>query len=254
MSVIYKIEELCRFHGTTITELEKVMGYSNGSLRRSTNQTLRSDRIQQIAEHFEVTPTYLINEMRHDICPVCAFLYNPLEKKDVIMHHQIHKNFIALKNKFGFLMNITQAASSRLYAKADLLDSSASKAKKAYSYELLLHCDFADYAFSQRYIVDIEYPDFIKNEIISKKYFDLVSTQILSEIMLKFDVHLNYDEKPFIEKIQDDAEFMANISNLWELPQEFRDDVYKAVRHAKRDLADREYFTTMYPTKRNPFI
>lgn len=255
MSIIYKIEELCRYSGTTIAELEKVLGYSNGSIRKSSNHTLRSDRVHEIAQHFCVSPTYLVSDTPTDICPICAFLYDPLDKNQSEMHSKIHNSFLNLKNKIGMLFNPAQANTKRVFVKEILKNKEASENEKTHAYETLLHCDYADYAFSKLYDVEIDYSDFIKNEIMKKKYFDLISLHVVQEIAMRYNIQLNKEEKPFIEKIQDDEEYMANIVNLFNLPDEFRSDVYKAIRHAKRDYADKEYFSTMYPSiKTNPFI
>ena len=253
MSIVFKIEELCRSKKTTITELEKKLGYGNGAIKRSSNQTLRSDRVQEIAQHFGVSPTYLISDVSADICPICGFLYDPLDEKQSEIHNKIHNNFLNLKNKIGMLFNPAQANTKRVFAKEILQNKDTSEDEKTHEYETLLHCDYADYAFSKFYDVEIEYSEFIKNEIIKKKYFDLISLPIMQKIAVRYNIHLDKDEKPFIEKIQDDEEYMANITNLFNLPDEFRVDVYKAIRHAKRDYADKEYFTSMYPTKTNPF-
>ena len=253
MSIIYKIEELCRFRGFSITELEKQLNYGNGSLRKSSTQTIRSDRVQEIADYFEVTPTYLISDESYNLCPVCSFLYDPLKTDQIEMHKRIHRNYLALKNKIGMLFNFSQSMTKRYFAMDKLKNKDVSEEEKIHEYETLLHCDFAEFAFSKDYVVDIPYSEFIRTEIMKKKYFDLISIPVLTAIALKYNVRLNKEEQPFLDKIQEDDEFMANITNLWDLPQEFRIDVYKAIRHAMRDFADKEYFTHMYGAKPNPF-
>ena len=252
MSIIYKVEELCRYNGTSISELEKVMGYSNGSIRKSSSQTLRSDRVQEIAEHFNVTPTYLLSDNKYCICSVCSFGYDPLNDDELQTHSQLHERFKILHKKIGFLLNTSQAANKRLFAKKRLKNTNLTEDEKIHTYETLLLCDFADYASEEEYIIEIDYSDFVRNELMKKKYFDLITPAIIQKIAQKYNVQIKDEEGSFCEKIQADEEFMANVSNLWDLPQEFRADVYKEIRHAKRDLADREYFTKMYPGV-NPF-
>ena len=59
MEILDRIKELCRINGITITELEKNLGYGNGSLAKSS--TIKSDRLQDIAKYFGTTIDYLVN-------------------------------------------------------------------------------------------------------------------------------------------------------------------------------------------------
>ena len=67
----------------------------------------------------------------------------------------------------------------------------------------------------------------------------------------KYNVDPEENDVPLITLFQQDKEFMANITDLWDLPQQLRFDVYKAIRHAKRDYADKEYFTNPYANVSN---
>lgn len=58
MDVITRIEHLCIDHKTTIGHLEKIFGFSNGSIRKSKN--ISSDRLYQIANYFGVSMEYLV--------------------------------------------------------------------------------------------------------------------------------------------------------------------------------------------------
>ena len=59
MEIIDRIKELCREKGITITELEKELGFGNGSLAKSS--TIKSDRLQAMARYFNVSIDYLVN-------------------------------------------------------------------------------------------------------------------------------------------------------------------------------------------------
>jgi len=53
------IRKLCKDKGISVTSLEEQLGFSNGSLTK--NNSIRSDRLQKIAEYFNVTVDYLVN-------------------------------------------------------------------------------------------------------------------------------------------------------------------------------------------------
>jgi transcriptional regulator with XRE-family HTH domain len=56
MSTIDRIRALCAKNHTSIKALEKELGFSNGSLAKAA--TIKDDRLQRIAEYFNVTVDY----------------------------------------------------------------------------------------------------------------------------------------------------------------------------------------------------
>ena len=58
MKVIDRISDLCRQNGTTVTKLEKELGYSNGSLAKA--KDIPSSRILDIAIRFNVSTDYIL--------------------------------------------------------------------------------------------------------------------------------------------------------------------------------------------------
>jgi transcriptional regulator with XRE-family HTH domain len=58
MGTIDIIRALCTKHHTSIKTLEKELGFSNGSLAKAA--TIKDDRMQKIADYFNVTVDYLM--------------------------------------------------------------------------------------------------------------------------------------------------------------------------------------------------
>lgn len=58
MATIDRIRALCAKNHTSIKALEKELGFSNGSLAKAA--TIKDDRLQRIAEYFNVTVDYLM--------------------------------------------------------------------------------------------------------------------------------------------------------------------------------------------------
>lgn len=52
------IRDLCSKKGISVTELEKELGFSNGSLTK--NNYIRSDRLQILSNYFNVSMEYLM--------------------------------------------------------------------------------------------------------------------------------------------------------------------------------------------------
>jgi len=238
MSIVFRIMELCRFNGTTISELEKNLGYSNGSIKKSSSQTIRSDRVAEIAEHFNISPTYLLSDMNYNICPVCAFSFDPLKQDEVDMHNELHDNFLLLRVKMGYLMNSASAATKKSITLAELRNNDLSEEAIIYHYETLMMCDFTEYARQMNYSVNISYSDFIHEQIAERKYFDLIPENVVRNFARKHNVDLVITNSSLFDQIKNDKEFLQNISELWQLPQDLKFDVYKSIRHAKRDYED----------------
>lgn len=58
MQTIDVIRDLCPKNNTSIKTLEKELGFSNGSLVKAS--TIKNDRLQKIADYFNVTVDYLM--------------------------------------------------------------------------------------------------------------------------------------------------------------------------------------------------
>lgn len=246
MSTGKKIEDLCAKKGIKISKLEGDLNFSRGSLTKNDPNAMRSDRVRDIAKYFGVTPTYIMTDMVYNVCPICGAAFNPLSETELSLHDRLHENYLTLRDKLGYLLNPTQAANKRVVAMAQLENSDIPDDGKVFHYETLVQCDFAEYAFFNNFIVDIAYVDFLRDEIKERKYFDLIPQSVIKNLTMKYNVELNDDDKPLIDLFQSDKTFMSNITDLWDLPPQLRYDVYKAIRHAKRDYADREYYTNPY--------
>lgn len=251
MPLIDKIRELCIRDGISVTKLEVALGYGNGSITKNPSHTLRSDRIQKIAEYFDVTPTYLLTDMKYCVCPICAVAFDPFDANDIEQHLVLHDNYIKLRDKMGYLLNPSQAATKRAIAKSYLEDQDLPDEGKVFHYETLVQCDFAEHAYFNNFIVNTSYLDFMKEEIRERKYFDLISPSVIKNLTVKYNVDLSTDGLPITELFKTDETFMEYVTDMWDLPQELRIDVYKAIRHAKRDYADKEYFTNPYANKQH---
>lgn len=238
MSVVYKIMELCKMNGTTITELEIVLGYSRGSIKKTSTQTLKSDRVKEIADHFNVSSSYLLSDMKYDVCPICGASNDPLNNDDVEVHRIQHENFLLLRSKMGYLMTPAEAACKKRHALEALKNADLQDNERIHNYETITLCDFTEYAKEMSYDTNISYFDFVRSQISERKYFNLLPENVYRTIASKHDVDLAFNNAPLTEQIKTDKVFMQNVAEMWKLPKDLKDDVYKAIRHAKRDYED----------------
>ena len=246
--MITKIKGLCEYHKIPISKLEADLVFSNGSLTNNDPGAIRNDRVRKVADYFGVTPTYLMTDMVYCVCPVCGTAYDPLDKEGYSKenHQKLHENYLKLRDKIGYLMNPTEASAKREVAKSCLELKDEPDDGKVFHYETMIQCDFAEYAYANDFLIETSYPDFIKQQLRMKKYFELLPNAVIKNVTSKYDIDPDSEDTPLIDLFQTDKEFMSNITDLWDLPKELRIDVYKAIRHAKRDYADKEYYTNPY--------
>lgn len=62
MSIQEKIRNLCKKKGISVTDLEKELGFGNGSLTKKGLTSIRSDRLYSIAKYFDVSMEYFLSD------------------------------------------------------------------------------------------------------------------------------------------------------------------------------------------------
>lgn len=63
-----KIKALCKIHGTTITAIERELGFAKGSICKMDHHKPSIDRLNKIAERFDVSIEYILggNDYEYD--------------------------------------------------------------------------------------------------------------------------------------------------------------------------------------------
>jgi transcriptional regulator with XRE-family HTH domain len=62
MSIVVNIKLLCKKADTSIPKLEKKLGFSNGSIYNWDKNSPLTERLQKVAEYFNVTTDYLLGK------------------------------------------------------------------------------------------------------------------------------------------------------------------------------------------------
>lgn len=60
MSVLYKIKDLANEKGVSLSELERTIGISNGSISKWEKSSPKADTLQKVANYFGVSVDYLL--------------------------------------------------------------------------------------------------------------------------------------------------------------------------------------------------
>lgn len=93
MSLFERIENIRKEKGISQGRLEKELGFSNGSVSKWKNSTPTTERLQKVADYFEVSLDYLINGKEDE------GILTREEKIDIAKDMEKYSNLI--KNKKG---------------------------------------------------------------------------------------------------------------------------------------------------------
>lgn len=65
-SIKETVQQLAQKHGYSIASLERKLGFSNGSIAKWDKQSPSADRLQQVADYFDVSVDYLLGRDTND--------------------------------------------------------------------------------------------------------------------------------------------------------------------------------------------
>lgn len=66
MSLVEKVKQLCETNGTTLTALERELGFSGSSIRKWDESAPSTDKVKAVADRFDVSVDYLIGREPSD--------------------------------------------------------------------------------------------------------------------------------------------------------------------------------------------
>lgn len=83
MEISDVIRELCKEKGISVTDLEKELGFGNGSLTKK--GTMRSDRLMIVANYFNVSMEYLLTGKEPEAMQTNKTIEKAMELYDRVM-------------------------------------------------------------------------------------------------------------------------------------------------------------------------
>lgn len=170
MTSLEIIKKLCEKNNTSISALEKELGYGNGSLSKA--KAIPSERIYEISLYFNVRMEDLMpRDNSEDVirtCPDCGITYDCSDKESMNSHKKEHLLWEKAYNKFGELHcdyyinelikaknrnirdNINNSLSVRCEAEMKVLRCLFSRSVQYNNYNLN-HCIFDEYVAMMMY-------------------------------------------------------------------------------------------------------
>lgn len=92
MSLVQRIRNLCNSKGLTFAELERILGFSNGQIRRWEKTKPGIDKIQKVADYFDVSVDYLLGREKDEYA-------GEQKDEDILIMHRATENMTEAQRK-----------------------------------------------------------------------------------------------------------------------------------------------------------
>lgn len=96
MSLVDKIKSLCKEEKITVAELERKTGISNGQIRKWDNSTPGINKLQAVADYFDVSVDYLLGRTDK------KRYYDLTEKDEKEVDKELERILNSVESNFGF--------------------------------------------------------------------------------------------------------------------------------------------------------
>jgi transcriptional regulator with XRE-family HTH domain len=84
MTLVEKIQKLCEERNTNVANLQKEMGFSNGTIYRWDKNLPSVDKVKKVAKYFGVSMDYLLDESEYE--PTELFIPEDLKNIQFAFH------------------------------------------------------------------------------------------------------------------------------------------------------------------------
>lgn len=144
MNMYERIEFLRKKEGISQGNLEKELGFSNGSISKWKASTPKPERLQKLADYFGVSVDFLIGKTDEIECKECGQKYNPLDEFDCTIHKQFHSKILKAMEKYDCLLPYNELASIRYDSLEKIKSGSKDMATELDKY---LKAEFSHYVY-----------------------------------------------------------------------------------------------------------
>lgn len=193
MDMYERIEFLRGKEGISQGNLEKELGFSNGSISKWKKSTPNPKRLEKLAAHFGVTSKFLLGEEDDIKCKECGYKYNPIDESERAMHDQFHKNFLKIKEKYPFFEPYLDADKERTDSIFTFRRYGNSLDEKMLAFEKYLQSSFSLEINRNNYNIDnLDYKEFCKVEVSSLHEDDCISKEFMDALIDKYGVDRNF--------------------------------------------------------------
>lgn len=203
MTLYERIEKLRNKKGISQGNLEKELGFSNGSISKWKKSTPNPQRLEKLASYFGVTSKFLLGEENEIECKECGQIYNPFNEFDCAIHERFHDKIIYLQNTFSFIVPYKETARIKFdcLEKMQLCDENFYKELTEY-----LKADFSDYLYANyEPKKSYDFDDFCKTKVI-----EMINSGKIPDKEIDLVLNIYKIDRNFVDT---DGALLARISN-----------------------------------------
>lgn len=193
MTLYERIEKLRNQKGISQGNLEKELGFSNGSISKWKTSTPKPERLQVLADHFGVSIDFLMGKTDMVVCPVCGFGNNPLSEQSRKEHELFHQRFLKIKEKYPFFKPYSIADKERTDSIFEFRSYRNNLEQKMAAFEKYLQSSFSIEINRNDYIIDnLDYKEFCKTEVSALHEDDCISQELIDALIDKYGIDRNF--------------------------------------------------------------
>lgn len=204
-----KIRDLKGFTDYKVANITEI-GTPTISNWKKGKYTPKEDKLRKIAACLDVTYEYMIGKTDMVVCPVCGFGDNPLSEQSRKEHEEFHNRFLLAKEKYSFLMNYSEATTTRTDSIIKFRDSNGTLLEKMYYYEEYLKSSFSLEIAKRNYDTNLDYDDFCKTEVASLKPDWQISKDTIELLVETYGVNKDFsnENEQLLARTSNNAQLM----------------------------------------------
>lgn len=190
MNMYERIEYLRKKEGISQGNLEKELGFSNGSISKWKASTPKPERLQKLADYFGVSVDFLIGKTDEIECKECGQKYSPLDEFDCAIHEQFHTKILKAKEKYEFLLPYNELAPIRYHSFGKIKNDSGNIATELDKY---LKAEFSYYVYTNYEDHKVfNYFDFAKSKVVEMINNGDIPQDQINNVMIWYNLDKEY--------------------------------------------------------------
>ena len=104
-----KVRELARKKGLSLNQVEEKLGYSKNTLYSLKRQKVSSERLQEIADYFNVSTDYLLGRTENPNIAKDGDAYAPLDLRDIAAQSMLFDGKPLTEEDIDFITAVLEA-------------------------------------------------------------------------------------------------------------------------------------------------
>lgn len=207
-------EKLLNKYGVTAYRVAKETGISTATLTQWKNgtSTPKQDKLQLIADFFNVTIDYLTGNTDRIYCPDCGMLYNPLDEDNEKNHNKYHTKWKDAINKYGFCWNYIKSDEAELFYQQILNDPKSDEDSLFIAMENLLKARFSNMLREFNFEYHYDFNHFVSVQLAKHSIKNMVPTNVYNRLVEKYGVEIG--------EFSTSPEFPLYENKIWDISKD----------------------------------